>query len=121
VTNEELFAKYIDTCNQAIKDHRSDLFYRPFLALAGMVYDNKTFNFELCSGKTRKPVDYFRVKYHNERCSVSEHRKQRFAGFHWKIDKDYIQNVVANPSPYLKHPYKLDLDWLRSRLGFKVA
>ena len=34
----------------------------------------------------------------------------------WNINYSYLKNVVDNPDEYIKHPFKLDLDWFKNKV-----
>jgi len=35
----------------------------------------------------------------------------------WTVTREYLEEIVKDPDTYIEHPEKLDLDWLKSRLG----
>jgi hypothetical protein len=39
--------------------------------------------------------------------------------FHLKLGRHYMEDVVAHREEYIRHPEKLDWDWLKSRMGME--
>ena len=35
----------------------------------------------------------------------------------WRVNLSYLRHVVEHPDDYIAHPEKLDLDWLKSKIG----
>lgn len=37
----------------------------------------------------------------------------------WKVSRQYLEKIAANPDRYVESPAKLEWDWLKDRLGLK--
>ncbi|MEZ4741815.1 MAG: hypothetical protein R3B45_05105 [Bdellovibrionota bacterium] len=119
-TNVELFTKYTEVCTQAMRENCNAPFYKLAFKLVDKLYSNKTLKVALCSGKTQRSVDFFEISFKNNKCHLKQHSKLKPKGFHWKVNKSYIEHVVKSPKAYIQSPYKIDLDWAKSRLGLET-
>jgi len=57
------------------------------------------------------------VRFSNGRFELVGRGKREDPGITWTVSRGYLETVVEDPDRYLEHPEKLDLDWLKSRLG----
>jgi hypothetical protein len=111
---EEIFTRYIAVCNQAIDRHRNTFPYRELLAarekLLGeyihvAIYDDNGI-----------PEAVFMLHFKDDKLTfwqdVSSGMKKS-----WRLNRSYLRQVVEHPEKYLEHPERLDIDWLKNRLG----
>lgn len=112
-----LFTQALNVMNQALNNHRDETPYRQILGAAQRLLDERTFAVGVYKTDPGKPFDYYTVRYHENRIELVEHGKNKDADLDWKVSREYLERVAANPERYIDHPEKLDFDWLQSRLG----
>jgi len=114
---QALFSQALDVMNRAIQANKNDFPYQQLLAASEKVMDDKTFAVGITKEPGADPYDYYTVHYQDGRWALEGRGKQGEPSLNWRVDRDYLEKVVENPDRYIEHPEKLDLDWLKNRLG----
>lgn len=107
-----LFRRYLDICNEAIEKHKSELPYKTILSATDMFIDNRPIDLAVYDDE---PKAAFSLYFKNKKLTGDAHLKDTKKA--WRMNLSHLREVVKNPEKYIKHPEKLDLDWLKSRLG----
>lgn len=110
-----LFTQYVNVVNRAIGAHRDELPFKQLLAMGKELLKDKKIGAAVYKTDPDSPHDYFTITFQNGKLRA-EHGKQA-PDISWKVKEAYLQKVVAKPDQYVDSPGKLDLDWLKSRLG----
>ncbi|MGD8396887.1 MAG: hypothetical protein PVF43_15565 [Candidatus Eiseniibacteriota bacterium] len=114
---QALFAQALDVMNRAIRKHADSVPYKQLLSLSDRVIGEKP----IAVGVTREtgsdPYDFYTVRFHNGRYELVGRGKRDDPDLTWSVTRDYLEGVVQDAERYIEHPERLDLDWLKNRLG----
>lgn len=110
-----LFTQYVDIVNRAIGEHRDEAPFQQLLSMGEKIMGDRKVGAAVYQKDPSEPHDYFTLRFEAGKLRA-EHGKNA-PDISWKVKEDYLRKVVAEPETYVKHPTKLDLDWLESRLG----
>lgn len=110
-----LFTQYINVVNRAIGAHRDEFPFKQLLTMGKELLGDKKIGAAVYKTDADSPHDYFTITFQNGKLRA-EHGKKA-PDISWKVKEAYLQKVVAKPDQYVDSPGKLDLDWLKSRLG----
>ena len=114
---QALFSQALEVVNQAIHRHKDDFPYKQMFAAAEKLMGDAKMGVALTKEAGADPYDYYTVDYEDGRWKLAGRGRQGDPDVTWTVTRDYLEEVVRNPDRYLEHPEKLDLDWLKSRLG----
>jgi hypothetical protein len=114
-STEELFSQYLAVVNRAIGQNRDRVPYKQLFAggkkllgdrrIEAVVYDDST------------TLARFTLGFEDDRLEIVEPGHHEHApSWEWKVNEKHLENVVADPQPYIESPLKLDLDWLETRI-----
>jgi hypothetical protein len=112
----KLLVDYLETCNEALAKHDDETPYKQIIALADDKLAGKELGFAVYDHDPDAPHDFFTVEMSNGKLHFVEHGK-RDPDIVWKTPQEYLEKVVDNQQRYIDEPSKLDLDWLKSRVG----
>ena len=108
-----LFYEYLKICNQAIEQHKDEFPYQQVLDLGEKIMGDQPINLAVYDDKPKAAFSlYFRNNKLEDGGLPHDVKKA------WRVNLSYLRKVVENPKDYIAHPEKLDLEWLKSRLGF---
>lgn len=110
-----LFTQYINVVNRAIGENRDRFPFQQLLAMGEKVLGDKKIGAAVYKSDPNRPHDYFTLSYENGKLK-SEHGKDA-PNISWKVKQEHLKNVVENPQRFIENPARLDLDWLKTRLG----
>lgn len=111
-----LLTEFLDVCNAAAAAHQHSMVYKPIIAAYESIFANRQVGIDIYNrdpddiettaairlvGRSFEPVPETEAK----------------PSFHMKLGRQYMENVVAHRDEYIRHPEKLDWDWLKSRIG----
>jgi len=112
----KLFIDYLDTCNAAMSQHEDEFPYKQILDLAEDEIRGKEMGVAVYGSDPDSPHDFFTVEMTDGALHFVEHGK-REPDLVWKTPRSYLEKVVRNRGDYIDKPSKLDLDWLKARVG----
>ncbi|MDB2414208.1 hypothetical protein N9W34_00375 [Rickettsiales bacterium] len=110
---ENLFELYLAICNKAIERHKDEFPYKEILSVTETMMGNRPIDLAIYD---EKPKGAFSLKFKNNK--LVQDGKPADVKKAWRVNLGYIEQVVKHPEEYIAHPEKLDLEWLKSRLGF---
>lgn len=112
----DLFMGYLDVVNEALDKHEDT----PVIGdLANWITDlseSKKIGAAIYDSDPDSPFDYFTVRIANGKVQLDSRGKNE-PDVDWRVSQDFLQEVNENPEKYVDNPLKLDLDWLKSRVG----
>lgn len=111
-----LFTQYLNTVNRAIGEHRDEPPYKQLLGLGEKIIGDKKIGVAVYKDDSKTPHDWFTLRLDGKSFTIVEHGKKN-PDVSWKVKENHLREVVQNPEEYIRHPYKLDLDWLKTRIG----
>lgn len=113
---QTLFTNALDVTNSALDRHREEVPYAQILASADKMLDGRKLGVAVYESEAGSPFDYFTIRYHDGRLELVSHGKEE-PDAQWKVSRAYLQEVAEHPQTYIEHPIKLDLAWLKDRVG----
>ena len=111
-----LFVKALNVMNDAIGAHADETPYKQILQASEEIAGDERLGVAVYAKDPKKPHDYYTVRFHDGRLELLERGKHETRAT-WKVSRAYLKEVARDPEPYVAHPEKLDLDWIKSRLG----
>lgn len=116
MTTSALFNQYIDVVNRALGENRDRFPYKQIFQASEKLARDRDIGVAVYKGDPKSPHDWFTIRMDSGTFDVVEHGKGD-VDVTWKVNQDHLQNVVEEPQKYVAHPARLDLDWLKERLG----
>src|SRR5581483_9300916 len=110
-----LLIEYLDVCNAAIEQHRDSLVHKAMIAAWDMIFVGRDVGVNICDDNDRVETSVT-IRLGN-RAFVPVADPQTEPSFHLKVKRSYMEDVVEHRDEYVRHPEKLDWDWLKSRLA----
>lgn len=111
---EQLFADYIKVCNQALAENKEVFPYKQLAnTTEGLLGGNRV---KIVMYDDR-PKACYALRLNDSNISSTQINDPEHTKEAWRVNYTYLKRVVENPEDYIKHPAKLDWDWLKSRLG----
>lgn len=114
----ELVHEYLNVCNAAVEEHRHSLVYRPIIAAYDSVFGNRPVGIDIYDSDPDQIASTITIRLVN-REFVPAPASDVHPSFHLKCGRHYMEDVVAHRGEYIRHPEKLDWDWLKSRIGME--
>jgi hypothetical protein len=114
---QALFSQALEVMNRAIRAHEDDFPYKQILSASDKLMDDRKVAVALTKEPGGAPYDFYTVRFDDGHWKLEGRGKQDDTSVHWSVTRDYLEEIVKDPEPYVAHPEKLDLDWLKSRLG----
>ena len=111
-----LFNDALQVMNKAILENADRFPYGQIMKLGEKVLGGKEIGVAVYASDSSSPFDYFTVEFKNGKLELVSHGKEHPA-ITWKVSRDYLAKVAGDPEHYIERPERLDLDWVRSRLG----
>jgi len=111
-----LFMEALDVVNTAISEHKDGQLMGGLLSAAEKAIGGKHLGVAVYRDDPDTPFDYFTLRFTNGRFELLARGKDA-PEIAWKVSQDYLRDLVDNPRDYIDNPARLDLDWLRDRLG----
>jgi len=117
VTEETaLFTDALATINKAVEANKDKMPYEQFIQLADKLAQDLQINVGVYTDDAGNVHDHYTVVWRDGSFELQDHGKTEGA-VDWKVSREYLEQLRDNPEEYKQHPEKLDLDWLKSRLG----
>jgi len=118
-TGLDLMLEYLDVCNVASEVHRYSLPYKPIIAAYDSFFANRQVGIDIYGKDAAEIETTVTIHLVNGRFEpVPE--TEAHSSFHLKLSRHYMEDVVAHREEYIRHPEKLDWDWLKSRMGMEA-
>lgn len=114
------FLQALNVMNAALDLHRDSLRLKPLLSLADAELDGCNLIAAIVDdvGPSRM-VDYVTIRFQQGRFVLVSHARTT-PRTDWRVSKSYLVDVARNPRQYLDDLDRLDLAWLRKRVGLKT-
>ncbi len=110
-----LLLDYLQVCNTAIEKHRDSLVHKAVIAAWDVVFGGRDAGIDICDDDDRVETSAT-IRFVND-VFVPVADPQAEPSFHLKVKRSYMEDVMLHREEYVRHPEKLDWDWLKSRLG----
>jgi hypothetical protein len=111
-----LFTNALNVINTALEKHAQDTPYRQMLEASSKVLADRDLGVAIYEDDPDAPFDFVTVRFANGRFEIVSHGK-RDPEVSWKVSRDYLRSVVDDADRFVEQPWKLDWEWLKSRLG----
>ena len=111
-----LFTQYLNVVNRSMGENRDKMPYKLMFNATNKLLEDDRIGVAVYKSDAKNPHDWFTITLHDGSFEIVDHGKKD-PKVTWKVKQDHLQNVVEHPDEFVKHPMKLDLDWLRTRLG----
>lgn len=116
MTTDALFTQYLDIVNRSIGEHRDEFPYDKMIAASDKLLADKNVGVAVYKDDPAHPHHWFTIQMKGGTLDLVSHGKSD-TDIVWKVDEHHLENVVQAPQPYIDQPVKLDLDWLKTRIG----
>jgi len=113
----DLFMGYLDTVNEALDEHSDTPVIGQVLALMEKAGSGRKFGAAIYKSDPQSPFDYFTVRLADGKFELDARGKDD-PDIDWRVSQEFLVNVNEDPQKYVDNPALLDLDWLKTRLGF---
>lgn len=110
-----LFVDYLNTCNTVLAKNKDEFPFDEIIAQANKILAGKTIGVSVYKDDPERPRETFTVAMTKGVLHFVESKMR--PNLTWKVKEEYMRQVVDNQREYIEHPTKLDLDWLKSRIG----
>ena len=114
----KLVRDYLDVCNAAAEEHRHSLVYRPIIAAYDSLFANRAVGIDIYDSDPDQFETTITIRLVNGEF-VPDPEAEVHPSFHLKLGRHYMEDVVAHRDDYIRHPEKLDWDWIKSRIGIE--
>ncbi len=113
MSDTDLFTRYVDICNQAILLNKDRFPFKQILGAGEKAGKGQVIEVHLEDGKDQMRFaleiqkGLLTAKAHSacEKCNCTGN---------WSVTRNYIEEVVADPDPYIMNPAKIDWGWMVS-------
>lgn len=110
--SDALVTQYVHVVNEAVGQYDGALPIDQAIDLA----DGLEAGIALYRSDKSKPGSYFTLGWSNGKLEVLHEGKESDRSY-WSMPRQHLENVVEDPATYKESPTKLDLDWLKQRIG----
>ena len=114
-----LVREYLDVCNAAAEAHRHTLPYKPIIAAYDSIFAKRQVGVDIYESDPAEIETTVTIRLRNDNFEVVP-ETEADPSFHLKLKRSYMEDVVAHREEYIRHPEKLDWDWLKSRMGMEA-
>lgn len=115
--SQELVAEAFRVINEAIDAHRDDFPYAQLITASARVLGDRPLVVAVTNGADGLPYDVYTFTFRDGRFVLVGRGRDRSPAPIWTASRHYLEGVVSDPDRYIRHPEKLDLDWIKDRLG----
>lgn len=115
---DPLFMNYLDVVNRALTRTGRDFPYDRLLDLAERALGARDVWVTVVEEGRPEPVAWYAVRLQGDRFvrvdhgSVSPNDRAQ-----WRVTLDHLEAVAREPNAYVDQPDRLELDWLKRRVG----
>lgn len=111
---EALFKAYLSICNKALETNKDDVPYKQICDTAEKMLKDNSVKLAVYDDR---PKECYCLHIKDNQITMTSGCNRSDPKDAWRVNISYMERVVNNPDEYIKHPTKLDWDWLRNRLG----
>jgi len=112
---DALFTQYVNVVNQAVGQNRDRFPFKQLLSMGDKILGDKEIGAAIYKTDADEPHDWFTLTFDEGKLDATHGKGS--PDIEWKIDRRHLEHVVADPQPYIDNPARLDLDWLKTRMG----
>ncbi len=111
MSDHDLFKKYLEICNTALRANKDRFPYKQVLGAAQNSQKGRTIAVNIVDDT---PQESYIIKLQNDRISGNSENlaNQDTCDGKWNIRKSYLEMVVNDPDAYIKNPAKIDWEWM---------
>jgi hypothetical protein len=113
-----LFTQYLNVVNRALATHRDEFPYQQMISASQAALRDRRIGVAVYKDDPQHPHDWFTIRMDNGELAVLEHGKAD-PDITWRVKQRHLTTVTEDPDEFVEHPVKLDLDWLKTRLGLE--
>jgi hypothetical protein len=114
---QALFAQALDVMNRAVRAHEDQTPYKQILQASEKLVGDRAIAVGVAKEPGGEPYDFYTVRFADGSFELEGRGRQGDPSLSWRVSRSYLEGVVEHPQRYIEHPEKLDLDWLKGRLG----
>jgi hypothetical protein len=111
-----LFVSAISVFNRALDAHRGGCPYKRILSGLEALPRGRRTGIEVYEGDAKRPIARFAVRFHNGLIEPLA-AESRAEDVRWRVSTEYLERVVAGAAAFVRHPARLDWDWLEDWAG----
>jgi hypothetical protein len=111
-----VFTRALNVMNSALEAHKDEKPYSVLIQATEKAMGERKLGVGVYESDPGNPFDYFTIRYREGSFELDAHGKKD-PDLVWKVSRDYLEKVAADPQEYIDNPLKLDWDWLKSRVG----
>ncbi len=112
----DLFMGYLDVVNEALEEHSDTPILGDVAEMLTKLGESRKLGAAIYDSDPQSPFDYFTVRIANGQVQLDARGKNE-PDIDWRVSRDFLVEVNEDPQKYIDNPLKLDLDWLKTRLG----
>lgn len=114
------FLAYLDTFNAALDAHRDEFPYKQIVKGGEALLDGGNIGVALYKHDPSAPHDFHTITLEDGELKYVGRGKQNVRmGF--KTKESRLEEVAENRDRYVEDPSKLELDWLKRKLGLQAS
>lgn len=110
-THEDLFAQYLEVCNQALQASKHKFPFQQILGAAQQMNSSRKTEVFVIEDR---PQSTYVLLVNNEGIvakAAASSEKCDCLG-EWRVTRSYLEDVIQNPQKYIENPAKINWDWL---------
>lgn len=110
--NYQLFQRYLEVCNQALEMNKDKFPFKQILLPLKSANPAKAVEVSIIDDH---PVDRYTLTVNGEKLvgEIAKPCANCGCGGAWRIQKSYLEDVIAHPEDYINNPAKIDWEWLQ--------
>ena len=112
----DLFMGYLDVVNDALDEHSDTPVIGKLSKMLTDMAESRKIGAAIYESDPQSPFDYFTVRIADGKVQLDSRGKNE-PDIDWRVSQEFLQEVNENPEKYVDNPLKLDLDWLKNRVG----
>lgn len=113
---DELFFKALEVVNTALTTNIDKTPYRQLIEEIHPLQSGAAIGISVYRSDPKRPIVFRLIAFRNGRLVCLPDGSEKPAAV-WHVSKALLQDIVEDPNRYIRHPERLELDWMRSRLG----
>ncbi|MGE0754250.1 MAG: hypothetical protein AB7L92_03720 [Alphaproteobacteria bacterium] len=111
---EQLFSEYLKVCNQVLEKNKDRFPYKQLWDTTEKICSDQDIKMAIYDDR---PKECLSLTIKGTQLQAKPCQDDGVCKYAWRMNYSYLKNVVDKPEEYIKHPAKLDWDWLKNRLG----
>lgn len=112
-SQDDLFIRYLNICNQAIEANKDRFPYSQILAAATAPESSRSV--EVCIIEDHPEAKYV-IQVEDSKLSGKPHESCEKCDCQgqWRVTRSYLEDVIKNPDEYIQNPAKIDWEWMHN-------